>query len=73
MSSPVPVPEFFELGFNSEWKRDLRRRDFLDKVDRVVLVVLVETLLLTEWNENFLEDGVGGDGRVGFFAGVIGS
>jgi hypothetical protein len=51
----------------------LRRRDFLDKIDRVVLVVLVETLLLTEWNENFLEDGVGGVGRVGFFAGVIGS
>jgi hypothetical protein len=51
----------------------LRRRDFLDKVDRAVLVVLVETWLFTEWNENFLEDGVGGVGRVGIFAGVIGS
>jgi hypothetical protein len=51
----------------------LRRRDFLDKADRVVLVVLVETLLLTECKENFLEDSGVGIGRVGSFAGAIGS
>jgi hypothetical protein len=48
MPSVLVRREVVEQGFSNECRRALRRRDFLEKVDRRVLVVLVEALLFTE-------------------------
>jgi hypothetical protein len=50
------------------------RVDLADMFDRVVLAVLVEMLLRTDWKENVLrDDDLFGWGKLGLSAGVIDS
>lgn len=70
------VPESLDLDLSSECRRVLRFDVFIDSVDRPVLAVfavLAEVLLLTEWKENFLENDVVADEKLGLDVLVIGS
>lgn len=58
LSSSLSALKLFEVDLRNDCRRLLMRVDFADMFDRVVLTVLVEMLLRTDWKENVLRDDV---------------